>query len=86
MFSTKQEVSQTTVETLSKPAPQYCEDYSRTIQTNDGEKVMEVPKDLTEAAFIEVMSAAKIEKYAKMVSCLCIENQGLSIWLLVRHL
>ena len=71
-FSTKQEVSQNIVETLSKPALHYCEENSRTIHTNNGEEVIEVPKDLTEADFIEVMSAAKIEKYAKTVSCPCI--------------
>ena len=74
-FSTKPGVSENIVETLSQPAVQHSEEHPGGIQTNDSDEVIEVPEDLTEAAFIEVTGDAKIEKYAKLVSSVWIENQ-----------
>ena len=80
MFSTKQEASQHSTETLSKPAAQPCDNDSVNIQTSDiDDEVMEVPKDITETAFVEVMGDAQLEKYAKMVTSFCIENQAFSV-------
>ena len=79
IFSTKQEVSQDITETFSKQAAQHCDDGSVNIQTNDDDEIIEVPKDLTEAGFVEVMGDEKIEKYAKTVSSFCIRNQTFSI-------